>query len=474
MDISTDRPHSPSARFYANRQSECPEALDTFPHAAHEQQYACQRVPSFNHFQGFSAPPSHQHPRNICAGCQLDERLSPRTTVPYHDHQLQHLPRQQLERFPCENNHMIPTNYGSTQPHTNSLMHTYQDAQNPRRARQLSGPPMTPPPLYFSDPENAPNPLHAERPVSMMFSSQGATAGPLPVPVQHLVHGSNTIRVPSYSPSSDAGQQPQRLINAGHTLTSHEEGQPTSSSDEEDGISTVYPDDSTTTASLSTASPRAHAGDAPPQPLEEAVVEIHNICLAATQRYLESLRVNWELRQGNEIMTQPGQAGPTRRLRDRAFARSSPYLSPRRRRRALSDNSGLELMRGLRGGEYTVVKQEAETRSSQRQGGHIPACPIPAPTNSLVQNTSHICELVWRRACRDRGDVLGAEAAATRKMALLVGCTETVVLYDAAEWEGDPERGFYAACRAGRDFCAELGDLCGAGRVEGIECGETE
>ena len=87
--------------------------------------------------------------------------------------------------------------------------------------------------------------------------------------------------------------------------------------------------------------------------LEEAVVEVHNTCLAATQRYLESLRMNWVLRHGHEILTHPGLAGPTRRLRDRACARGSPYSLPRRRRRALSDNSGLELMRGLRGRDRT-------------------------------------------------------------------------------------------------------------------------
>lgn len=234
-------------------------------------------------------------------------------------------------------------------------------------------------------------------------------------------------------------------------------------------MSTVYPNDSTTTASLSTTSPKAHAGGVPPRLLEQAVIEIHNICLAATQRYLESLRVNWELRKGNEILTHPGQAGPTRRLRDRACTRSSPYPSPRRRR-VLSDNSGLELMRSL----LVDKGEESGTGSSQRQGGPQPGCPISAPTNSLLQNTSHICELVWRRACRDRGDVLGAEATGVRKMALLVGCVEAVVLYDAVEWEGDPEKGFYAACRAGRDFCRELGDLRGAVRVEGIHRGEME
>ncbi|KAH8788537.1 hypothetical protein F5883DRAFT_514226 [Diaporthe sp. PMI_573] len=308
----------------------------------------------------------------------------------------------------------------------------------------------------------------------MMLPPRGAPTGPLPAPVQHHVLECNTIRVPSYSQPSDSSQQPQRLFHTGHPLASNE-GQSAPVSNDEDDMSTVYPNDSTTTASSSTASPTVHGGGVPPRPLEEAVVEVHNVCLAATQRYLESLRVNWELRQGREILTQPGLAGPTRRLRDRACARGSPYSLPRRRRRALSDNTGLELMRGLRGGGFTGDKEEeggdGGTRGRRQQSG-LPGCPIPAPTDSLLQNMSSICELIWRRACRDRDDVLGAEAAGVRKIGLLVECAEAVVLYDAAEWEGDPERGFYTACRAGRDFCQELGDLRGVGSVEDIERGE--
>lgn len=463
-----DQPPSPSARFYANRQSRCPDVFGTLPHPAPEQEPHPQLVPPFSHFQGFSAPASfHRYNNHSYAGCVSDESVSPRTTLPYHDHQIWEFPRQLMEQFSDGNAHIIPTGYGSTQHLVNGAVHTSQDHHGLGRVRQLSEPPMyiTPPPLYYSGPENALAPAFTERPVDAIFPPRGDPTELLPFSVQRHVPESNTIRVPSYSQTSDSGQQPQHLIHAGHPLPSSGEGQPAVVSDEEDDISTAYPYESTTTASPSTASPVAHRGG---MPLEEAVVEVHNTCLAATQRYLESLRVNWMLRHGLEILTHPGLAGPTRRLRDRACARGSPYSLPRRRRRALSDNSGLELMRGLRGRDRTG---EGDATGVRRQE---PACPVQAPTDSLLQNTSGICELVWRRACRDREDVLGAEAAGARRMCLLVECAEAVVLYDAAGWEGDPEKGFYTACRAGREFCRELGDLSGVARVESIERGEIQ
>lgn len=380
-----------------------------------------------------------------------------------------------MEHLSDENGHMPSTGYGSLQHHVGGLVHTHeyhQGLSSPGRTRQLSEPPTytTPPPQYFLSPENAP--AVAEWPISVMLPPREAPTEPVQSPVRHHVHGHNTIRVPSDSDVSDAGQQPQGLSTAGPFLTANKKGEPTSvSEDDDDDNSTVYPYDSTSTASSSTI--RAAHGD-PARPLEEAVVEVHNTCLAATQRYLESLRVNWELRHGREISTNlSGLAGPTRRIRDRAGTRDSPYSLPRRRTgRALSDNSGLEYMRGLRGGGDDDAGGTGDIQFCRRHQPP-PACPIPAPTDSLLQNTSRICELVWRRARRDREDVLGAEAGGARRIALLLGCAEAVVLCDAAEWDGDPEGGFYAACRAGRDLCSELGDLRGVERVDGIERGEV-
>lgn len=470
-----DQPHSPSARFYAYRQSECPEVFDMLPHPAPEREPHSQLVPPFNHFQGFSSPAAcHQYNNHSCTGHLSEERVSPRTTVPCHDHEVWELPRQRMEQLSDDKNHIISTGYGSTQHRANGVVQTFQDHHGLGRVRQLSERPtnVAPPTLYHSSLQNALAPAFAPRTIDMTFPRRGAPTELLPVPVQQHTLESNTIRVPSYSQTSDSGQQPRHLIHAGHPLPSNKEGQPASVSDEEDDISTAYPYESTTMASPFTSSPTTHRGGVPPMPLEEAVVEVHNVCLAATQRYLESLRVNWMLRHGHEILTQPGLAGPTRRLRDRARARGSPYSLPPRRRRALSDNSGLELMRGLGGRDRRGDMEEVEGDGTGGQRQQEPACPVPVPTDSLLENTSCICELVWRRACRDREDVLGAEAAGARRMCLLVECAEAVVLYDAVEWEGDPEKGFYTACRAGRDFCRELGDLSGVARVEDIERGE--
>ncbi|KAG6363042.1 hypothetical protein INS49_008137 [Diaporthe citri] len=473
MDTRTNRTHSPSARFYANRQSEGPEVFDVLPHLAPAEQPLPRLVPPFSHFQGFSAPASSRRYINNCAACLSDERVSPRTAIPFHDHREWEPPRQHMENLSDENDHMPSTGYGSLQHYVGSHVHTHEHSHglsSPERARQLSEPPtyITPPPQYFLSPENAP--AFAERPVSLMLTPRETTVGPVQILVQHHGLGRNTIRVPSNSDVSDAGQQPRELTTVRPLLAANEEGEPASiSGDDEDASSTVYPYDSTSMASSSTAFHADHGG--PARPLEEAVVEVHNTCLAATHRYLESLRVNWELRHGREILTtSSGLAGPTRRIRDRAGARGSPYsLQRRQTRRALSDNSGLEYMRGLREDEDASEDGGTQGRRQQPQ-----ACPIPAPTDSLLQNTSRICELIWRRARRDREDVLGAEAGGARRIALLVECAEAVVLYDAAEWDGDPERAFYAACRAGRDLCQELGDFRGIGRVDGIiERGEV-
>lgn len=482
MDVRTNQPHSPSARFYANRQSEGPEMFDMFPNPDPEEQPRPQLIPPFSHFQGFSAPASsHRYTNNTYAACLSDERMSPRTKIPPHDHQTLELPGQRVEQLSDEISRMPSTGYNYYQHHVSGLVHTHeyhQELSGSGRVRQLSEPPThtTPPPQYFSSPKHAPAPALAGRPASVMSRPRGTPAGP---PVRDHVPGRNTIRVPSNSGVSDADQQPYRLATAGSRLAANENVEASPVSDDgDDETSTVYPHDGTTTrTSSSTASGAAHGGGALPRPLEDAVVEVHNTCLAATQRYLESLRINWELRHGREILTPPGLAGPTRRLRDRAGARGSPYsysLPQRRAGRALSENSGLESVRGLRGGGDAGEEEVEEGRGarSQRRRQQPPACPIPAPTDSLLQNTSRICELVWRRARRDREDVLSAEAGGARRMALLVGCAEAVVLYDAAEWDRDPERGFYTACRAGREFCRELGDSLGVERVDGIEKGE--
>ncbi|KAI3400469.1 hypothetical protein diail_3090 [Diaporthe ilicicola] len=480
MDTRTDQPHSPSARFYANRQSACPATTyDMLPYPAPEQQPNHQLVAPFNHFQGFSAPPSsHRYIDNTCATCLSDERISPRTSIPYHYHRDWESPRQRVEELSDGTDDLPSTGYGSVQHHVGGLVHTSDfrhDISKPGWTRQLSEPPnyTRPPPQCFSSPENNLAPAFAQIPVPVMRPQRGAPSGPLPAPVQYHVLGGNTIRVPSNSETSDVSQQCQFPVTTGRSLAANGTDRAASTADGDDDVnSTAYRGDSNSAASSSTVSHAEHGG-APPRALEEAAVEVHNTCLAATQRYLESLRVNWELRHGHELLTPLGLAGPTRRLRERAGARGSPYAIPRRLRRALSDNSGPEYMLGgSREGSHRGLPLKARNEEvGSVQGLQRQACPVPAPTDALLQNVSHICELVWRRACRDRDDVLGAEAGAARRMGLLVGFSETVVLYDAAEWERDAERVFYMVCEAGRNLCRELGDLEGVERLDVIETG---
>jgi hypothetical protein len=197
--------------------------------------------------------------------------------------------------------------------------------------------------------------------------------------------------------------------------------------------------------------------------LEEGAAEVHDTCLAATQRYLEALRVNWELRHGRDVFAVPLGGGPARRHRDRAWACGSPYVRADPWRRAVSENGVLGCISGFGphdddDGRIIDVADDVQSRDNH----------IPRPTDSLLQNTSYICDLIWRRALRDRGDVLGAETCGCRDMGFLLECAETVVLYDAGEWERDPERGFQMICEAGGNFCRDLKDAEGMERVNGI------
>lgn len=84
--------------------------------------------------------------------------------------------------------------------------------------------------------------------------------------------------------------------------------------------------------------------------------------------------------------------------------------------------------------------------------------PIPWPTDSLLQNIHSICDLIWRRARRDRADVLGAEVQGCRAMQVLQESGETIVLHDAGAFSRNPEGCFARVLGSGRAICRELGD----------------
>ncbi|ROW01640.1 hypothetical protein VSDG_02279 [Cytospora chrysosperma] len=234
-----------------------------------------------------------------------------------------------------------------------------------------------------------------------------------------------------------------------------------------DGNSTIYPDESVSAPPLATLpslpDSSSFSSDATTRHLEEGAAEVRDTCLAATQRYLEALRVNWELRHGRDVFAVPLGGGPARRHRDRAWERGSPYVRAGPCRRAVSETGVRGCIRGFgshdgNGGRIIDVADDDQSRDNH----------VPRPTDSLLQNTSYICDLIWRRALRDRGDVLGSEICGCRDIGVLLQCAETVAFYDAKEWARDPERGFQMICEAGRIFCRDLKDAEGMERVNDI------
>jgi hypothetical protein len=100
--------------------------------------------------------------------------------------------------------------------------------------------------------------------------------------------------------------------------------------------------------------------------------------------------------------------------------------------------------------------------------------PIPECTDSLLNNVSAICEMVWRRGRRDRLDVPGAERQAATQMAQILGWAESVVLVDMDEgdWiEGDAQAEADAigrVMRAGKSLCEWLDDLWAVEEIESL------
>lgn len=273
----------------------------------------------------------------------------------------------------------------------------------------------------------------------------------------------NTFRVPS---DSESGQLSGSLDSPPFEALSdiseaEEDGASIPSSTLGEGASTIYPEDSVSTASRAGALPNTQAR----RTLVDDVVEVHDICLVATQRYLEGLRVNWDLRN-----THPVNGGDAHSLGD------GPSRSrDRERRDQWSPYAGAELRERTRSESH--LEHIAVEGPGQRHGDHdhhhtalTQKNPIPSFTNSLLQNISQICGLIWRRAQRDREDVLGAEARGCRDMSLLHECGETIVLYSARDAERDPEECLHRVVVAGTALCQELKDWEGLrlmGRWEG-------
>ncbi|KAJ9142203.1 hypothetical protein NKR23_g7353 [Pleurostoma richardsiae] len=189
---------------------------------------------------------------------------------------------------------------------------------------------------------------------------------------------------------------------------------------------------------------------------------VHDACLGATQRHLRALRTNWHVRTCSPYddahdrrRRGDGSLGGAYRSERTTASRFSPYardvssFSRHRnannhgpaRRRASSDpgrmawsntGDGLHGWQAANpeaqvGGAEELEEEEDWISRCRRRGGH-PAVPIPEPTRSLLANAHAICGVAWRRAARDRLDVLGAERDALAAMTALVEWAERVAL----------------------------------------------
>lgn len=213
---------------------------------------------------------------------------------------------------------------------------------------------------------------------------------------------------------------------------------------DDDNSSTTYPRNSVSTSNATEDEYSVH--------IEAAIRTVHDACLQATQRHMRDLRANWQIRRANPYHSKP-KAGPFRR---------SPYSDP-----------------GPRRGHHFNTRDFGifgwDGRSDISRGSHhLPnnaQNPLPHPTDSLLQNTTHIADIIWCRALRDRLDVLDAEGSAVRSMDSLRGWAETVTMFRPDEWErdGGAEAGMHRVVDAGKNLCHFLGDIGGVRRLEEME-----
>lgn len=445
------------------------------PHPVSEPAQGPYYVPLFGHFRGFSAPPSV--PQSMSSsyashGYDIsDEMISPRMPIP--DPSLfRWSPRPRFEELSDESDDVALSHDQSSQHRASRIAATpgsHRGLGRPWTGQHIRYPTqLSPSPEHGSTSEHTPVLSSAKGPIPTKLPTRGAptTQDPLQPP-RPWVH-----RVPSENEeafdSSTKGGSPRP---AHPTPIAGDLNEvipiPADNNDDHDRESTVYPHDSVSILSNVASSSHSGSGECLPSLgrfLEDGVVEVHNVCLAATQRYLETRRVNWELRHGCGVTVLPPGGDPVRRNRDRAGERGSPYPRAGSWKRAASEHGSLGHIRGscIYDDNFSVndTTNDSQGRSKDK---------IPKPTSSLLQNTSYICNLMWRRAQRDREDVPGAEICACRNMGFLSECAETIVLHDAGEWERDPERGFKKVCQAGRDLCRELEDAEGMERVDDVE-----
>lgn len=485
------RPSSPSAHFYAKRGSSF---------AAQQRTPATDDSPSyvepFEHFQGLSAPgagPERMYQSELHDYQIREEMISPRMPIPnpallraspgpglINSHE-NILPR--MHRHTWDQRGVGAVNSHDT--------HSYEPTSRnwPTQYRSL-------PPLPIMMPLFEPATIPPGPPTPLCFTStrQEGQGFPSTHPNNNI---SRTIHVPSVSELSGTS------ASAYETHSMRPDGRDQNNgSGRSEGIDHIFrqgdnsaPAKFTNSGIISSEAPQ-HCGNNSLAPttmstssfvsmtgkdLAEDVVEVHDVCLLVTQRYLNALRVNWRLRHGREkgvsgtaaVIGQRVAFGGTwkktrRGLGDSGRRKAQQHNSPHSRRRgqsssgrrrAFSADSYLTAPESSRQGNQDGEEAGIEHRSDgQGCSRNSSAVPIPRPTDSLLQNIYYICELIWRRARRDRVDVLGAEVRGCRDMQVLQECGETIVLYNAVDFEKDPAACFERVLGAGRDICRELKD----------------
>ncbi|KAI0838998.1 hypothetical protein F5Y06DRAFT_267154 [Hypoxylon sp. FL0890] len=95
--------------------------------------------------------------------------------------------------------------------------------------------------------------------------------------------------------------------------------------------------------------------------------------------------------------------------------------------------------------------------------------PIPESSNSLLNNISSICTMLWAGSQRERLDVLNVERAAVENMGRILCWAETVALGDYDEWTMADEEALRQVLEAGRSLCYWLQVPDGIQGVDALE-----
>lgn len=459
---------SPSARFYANRSPLTPTEMDQDYQQASEMHrpYPSYEEP-FSHFQGLSSSATahhYTHPQFGAYGCHIpDEMISPCTPIPNPVMCDSPGPRVQEELL-NEDDNDVPGLYHRAFEH---------HASNTRATCGSHGPPSRhwlPPHCYAAEPQRPSLPVHTG-PTPTGTTHAAAPDQDATMTIHAELRRPVAIRVPSCSPLSSLTSLPvtgDSTIPGAGPVRYEAMSIPPASQRGGSRVSTVHPDDSISTVAHSPALGMNNANFLPGMRRDFAddVVAIHDICLAATQRHLETLHANWDLRNGAKVCP---TAGPDRghgRGHAGARGRWSPYAPPARRRRRARSDTDLHTLASNRNGDQAQHHHAAPHQTEQN--------PIPLPTNSLLQNIHHVCSIIWRRSQRDREDVLGAEVNACRDMGFFHQCAETIVLYNTTNYDNDPDGCLERVLEAGKGICRELRDCEGMRLLERAEVGSDE